>query len=432
MTFTKISKLLTAFVFVSSNAWAETPIQLLKVVGGLNKPLAMVQPHGESRMFIMEHEGLIKVLEDGKITHTLLAVSSIVLPFNSDYSEAGLLGMAIHPNFKKNGKIYVAYSAPIGSDNTVAPEGYSHLNVVEEFVVSKTSKNRIDPNSGKRVHSLPWPNFNHNGHWIGFGPDQMLYISTGDGGYKAEWTEKKANYNSQKLDNYFGKILRIDVSQSTKDKPYRIPADNPMVKVAQALPEIWAYGLRDPWRCSFDTKGRKQLFCGDVQEDSFESIKIIEKGKNMGWPIVEGHMRCFSWENPQISKDNCDKSAINPAIIEYPNCSAVPAGCKGISVAGGFIDRSNSTKLHGKYIFGDWSKRFDQNDGQIFVASPSKDGAWSMVNTQIRMSEPTTNGKLPYILSFAQDLKGNVYALTAVNSRRNKVFEDAIYLVQAD
>ena len=432
MTFTKISKLLTAFVFVSSNAWAETPIQLLKVVGGLNKPLAMVQPYGESRMFIMEHEGLIKVLEDGKITHTLLDLSSKVLPFNSDYSEAGLLGMAIHPNFKKNGKIYVAYSAPIGSDNTVAPEGYSHLNVVEEFVVSKTSKNRIDPNSGKRVHSLPWPNFNHNGHWIGFGPDQMLYISTGDGGYKAEWTEKKANYNSQKLDNYFGKILRIDVSQSAKDKPYRIPADNPMVKVAQALPEIWAYGLRDPWRCSFDTKGRKQLFCGDVQEDSFESIKIIEKGKNMGWPIVEGHMRCFSWENPQISKDNCDKSAINPAIIEYPNCSAVPSGCKGISVAGGFIDRSNSTKLHGKYIFGDWSKRFDQNDGQIFVASPSKDGAWSMVNTQIRMSEPTTNGKLPYILSFAQDLKGNVYALTAVNSRRNKVFEDAIYLVQAD
>ena len=432
MTFTKISKLLTAFVFVSSNAWAETPIQLLKVVGGLNKPLAMVQPHGESRMFIMEHEGLIKVLEDGKITHTLLDLSSKVLPFNSDYSEAGLLGMAIHPNFKKNGKIYVAYSAPIGSDNTVAPEGYSHLNVVEEFVVSKTSKNRIDPNSGKRVHSLPWPNFNHNGHWIGFGPDQMLYISTGDGGYKAEWTEKKANYNSQKLDNYFGKILRIDVSQSTKDKSYRIPADNPMVKVAQALPEIWAYGLRDPWRCSFDTKGSKQLFCGDVQEDSFESIKIIEKGKNMGWPIVEGHMRCFSWENPQISKDNCDKSSINPAIIEYPNCSAVPSGCKGISVAGGFIDRSNSTKLHGKYIFGDWSKRFDQNDGQIFVASPSKDGAWAMVNTQIRMSEPTTNGKLPYILSFAQDLKGNVYALTAVNSKRNKVFEDAIYLVQAD
>jgi hypothetical protein len=88
--------------------------------------------------------------------------------------------------------------------------------------------------------------------------------------------------------------------------------------------------------------------------------------------------------------------------------------------------------LHGKYIFGDWSKRFDQNDGQIFVASPSKNGSWSMVNTQIRMSEPTTNGKLPFILSFAQDLKGNVYALTAVNSKRNKVFEDAIYLIQAD
>ena len=432
MNFSKIFKLLLAGVCLSTNVWAESPLQLVKVVGGLNKPLAMVQAPSESRMFIMEHEGLIKVFEGGKITHTLLDLTSKLLPFNSDYSEAGLLGMAIHPDFQKNGKIYVAYSAPLGSDSTVAPEGYSHLNVVEEFVVSKASKNSIDPNSGKRIHSLPWPNFNHNGHWIGFGPDNMLYISTGDGGYKAEWTDKKANYNSQKLDNYFGKILRIDVSQSSKDKPYRVPADNPMVKVAQALSEIWAYGLRDPWRCSFDTKGRKQLFCGDVQEDSFESIKIIEKGKNMGWPIVEGNMRCFNWENPQAHKDNCDKSAINPAIIEYPNCSAVPAGCKGISVAGGYINRSSSSKLNGKYIFGDWSKRFDQNDGQIFVASLSKNGSWSMVDTQIQMSEPTANGKLPFILSFAQDSKGNVYALTAVNSKRNKVFDDAIYLIKAD
>ena len=432
MSFSKIFQVLLACLCVSTGAWAETPIQLVKVVGGLNKPLAMVQPQGESRMFIMEHEGLIKVLEDGKITHTLLDLTSKILPFNSDYSEAGLLGMAIHPNFQKNGKIYVAYSAPLGSDSSAAPAGYSHLNVVEEFVVSKSSKNRIDPNSGKRVHSLPWPNFNHNGHWIGFGPDQMLYISTGDGGYKAEWTEKKANYNSQNLDNYFGKILRIDVSQSTKSKPYRVPADNPMVKVPQALPEIWAFGLRDPWRCSFDTKGSKQLICGDVQEDSYESIKIIEKGKNMGWPIVEGQMRCFSWENPQVQKENCNKSAINPAVIEYPNCSAVPAGCKGISVAGGYIHRGSSSQLHGKYIFGDWSKRFDQNDGQVFVATPSKEGSWSMVNTSIKMSEPTANGKLPYILSFAQDSSGNVYALTAVNSKRNKVFEDAIYMVKAD
>ncbi len=432
MSFSKIFQVLMACMCVSTTAWAETPIQLIKVVDGLNKPLAMVQPQGESRMFIMEHEGLIKVLEDGKITHTLLDLTSKILPFNSDYSEAGLLGMAIHPNFQKNGKIYVAYSAPLGSDNTVAPDGYSHLNVVEEFVVSKSSKNRIDPNSGKRVHSLPWPNFNHNGHWIGFGPDQMLYISTGDGGYKAEWTEKKANYNSQNLDNYFGKILRIDVSQSTKSKPYRVPADNPMVKVPQALPEIWAFGLRDPWRCSFDSKGSKQLICGDVQEDSYESIKIIEKGKNMGWPIVEGQMRCFSWENPQVQKENCNKSAINPAVIEYPNCSAVPAGCKGISVAGGYIHRGSSSQLHGKYIFGDWSKRFDQNDGQVFVASPTKTGSWSMVNTRIEMSEPTANGKLPYILAFGQDSKGNVYALTAVNSKRNKVMEDAIYMVKAE
>jgi len=114
MSFSKIIQLFVASLCLSSGAWAETPIQLVKVVGGLNKPLAMVQPQGESRMFIMEHEGLIKVLEDGKITHTLLDLTSKVMPFNSDYSETGLLGMAIHPNFQKNGKIYVAYSAHLG------------------------------------------------------------------------------------------------------------------------------------------------------------------------------------------------------------------------------------------------------------------------------------------------------------------------------
>ena len=135
MSLFKTLQLLIAFFCVSTSAWAETPIQLVKVVGGLNKPLAMVQPQGDSRMFIMEHEGLIKILEDGKITQTLLDLTSKVVPFNSDYSETGLLGLALHPNFQKNGKFYVAYSAPLGSDKTIAPPGFSHLNVVEEFVV---------------------------------------------------------------------------------------------------------------------------------------------------------------------------------------------------------------------------------------------------------------------------------------------------------
>ena len=124
MSLSKSLQLLIAFFCVSTSAWAETPIQLVKLVGGLNKPLAMVQPQGDTRMFIMEHEGLIKILEDGKITQTLLDLTYKVVPFNSDYSETGLLGLALHPNFQKNGKFYVAYSAPFGSDKTIAPPAF--------------------------------------------------------------------------------------------------------------------------------------------------------------------------------------------------------------------------------------------------------------------------------------------------------------------
>jgi glucose/arabinose dehydrogenase len=429
-----LKPLLLVLCTLASQVHAQTTLELTKVVGGLNKPLAMVQPNGDPRLFIVEQEGLIKVLENGVITDVFLDLSSKLVKLNKEYDERGVLGLAFHPNFKQNGRFFVAFSAPIDQQTLSTLPTYSHINVIEEFTVPKNPSKKLTAASGKRIMSIPWPHMNHNGHWIGFGSDGKLYAATGDGGYSNVWSPESIaeSYNSQKLDNYFGKILRIDIDRKSKGKSYAIPADNPMTKLKSALPEIWAFGLRDPWRCSFDTKGSKQLICGDVQEDSFESIKIIQKGKNMGWPIVEGQMRCFSWENPQASKDNCDKSAINPAVIEYPNCSAVPNGCKGISVAGGYIHRGKSSKLNGKYIFGDWSKRFDQNDGQIFVASPSKTGSWSMLNTRIEMREPTANGKLPYILSFAQDSKGNVYALTAVNSKRNKVFEDAIYMVKAD
>ena len=424
--------ILLSYAIFTGSVFAQTSIELVKVAGNLNKPLAMVQPTGDSRLFIIEQDGLIKILENGIITGIFLDLSKKIVKLNKDYDERGLLGLAFHPDFKNNGRFFVAYSAPIEQyKSTVIQGDYSHVNAIEEFTAASRTPGLVNPDSGKLIQALPWPHFNHNGHWIGFGPDHKLYIATGDGGYANEWApaSKAHNYNSQKLDNYFGKILRLDIDQKIEGKSYTIPPDNPVIKITGALPEIWSFGLRDPWRCSFDQAGSQRLFCGDVQQDSFEAVKIIVKGENMGWPVVEGRMHCFNWESPRAHGLDCDKTGINPAIIEYPNCTAVPAGCKGISVTGGFVNRGSNPKLQGKYIFGDWSKRFDQNDGQIFLATASSGGEWSMESPQVSMQNMPPNKKLPFVLAFAKDSKGEVYVLTELHRNRNVYFEDAIYMI---
>ena len=135
-------------------------------------------------------------------------------------------------------------------------------NVVEEYTVSKTDKNAADPSTGRRIMSDAWPQFNHNGHWIGFGPDGMLYVSMGDGGYANDWGigHNPATGNGQDMTTTLGKMLRIDVNTRTGGKPYGIPPDNPFVGKQDIKPEIWASGLRNPWRCSFDA-GSGALFC---------------------------------------------------------------------------------------------------------------------------------------------------------------------------
>jgi len=174
--------------------------------------------------------------------------------------------------------------------------------------------------------------------------------------------------------------------------------------------------------------GGSQLYCGDVQQNSWEAVKAIDKGQNMGWRRVEGVMRCFNWAEPDNHPANCDKGGITPAIMEYANCTAVPNGCKGISVTGGYVSRGDGTGAKGSYIFGDWSKGFAENDGQIFVGSKGADGKWSMEVASVNVQGGTPNGKTPYILAFAQDAKGDVYALTSITTGPNGS-QDTIYKV---
>ena len=416
-------------------AWAGTPsiaqtrIKLEAVATAINTPLAMVQPPGDNRMFIIEQNGRIKILEGGKVApNPFLDIRSKIKPLLHDFDERGLLGIAFHPKFKDNGKFYVSYSAHLDYQADLGQMlWYSHSNVVEEYTVSSRDKNTADPSSARRIMSHSWPQFNHNGHWIGFGPDGMLYVSTGDGGYANDWGigNNPAIGNGQDLTTNLGKILRIDVDKRTDGKPYGIPPDNPFVGKRDTNPEIWAYGLRNPWRCSFDMgSNAAELYCGDVQQNSYETIKLIGKGQNMGWRRVEGIMRCFDYLKPDDHPANCDKSGITPAIIEYNNCTAKPQGCRGISVTGGYVYRGANNALKGKYIFGDWSKSFAEMDGQIFIGTKGSDGKWSMEVAQITNMQ----GKLPYVLAFAQDAAGEVYVLTSITTGPNGSL-DTIYKI---
>jgi glucose/arabinose dehydrogenase len=413
----------------SASALGQAQIKLEKVVSGINTPLAMVQPPGDPRMFIIEQNGRVRILEAGQLKPTpFLDVRSKITTLFHDFDERGLLGIAFHPKFKDNGKFYVTYSAHLDYQADLGQMlWYDHSNVVEEYTVSSTDKNVADPSSARRILTTSWPQFNHNGHWIGFGPDGMLYISMGDGGYANDWGigHNVTIGNGQDLSTNLGKILRIDVDARSPGKPYGIPPDNPWTGKKEANPEIWAYGVRNPWRCSFDMgSNAAELYCGDVQQNSYETIKLIGKGQNMGWRRVEGMMRCFDYQKPDDHPANCDKAGITPAIMEYNNCTAKPDGCKGISVTGGYVYRGANAAWKGKYIFGDWSKSFGEMDGQIFVGTKGSDGKWTMEVAKV------TNmaGKLPYVLAFAQDTAGEVYVLTSITTGPNGSL-DTIYKI---
>ena len=399
-----------AFLLLTSGVSAEVPVKLEPFVTGVNAPLAMVQPKGDDRMFVIEQLGRVRIVRDGKLeAEPFLDIRSLIPNLYSDFDERGLLGIAFHPDFKSNGRFFVAYTAHLNFQGDLGKQfWWDHTNVVAEYRVSSDDPDVADPNSGRIIHSLDWPQFNHNGHWIGFGPDGMLYISSGDGGYANDWGigHNVTEGNGQDLTTRLGKILRIDVNG---DAPYAVPSDNPFVGDANAEDEIWAYGFRNPWRCSFDMGGG-DLICADVQQNSYEEVDIVKRGGNYGWRKMEA-THCFDYQNPDDHPASCDQGAMEGPILEYNNCTAKPNGCKGISVTGGYVYRGGHTAWDGKYIFGDWSKSFAEMDGQIFVAT-NNGGTWSMDHAKVT----NMSGKTPYVLAFAQDNNGEVYVLTSITT----------------
>ena len=228
------------------------------------------------------------------------------------------------------------------------------------------------------------PESNHNGGMLQFGPDRYLYIGTGDGGGAND--EHGAIGNGQDLNTLLGKILRIDVD---KKFPYAIPADNPFVGKTGHKEEIYAYGLRNPWRFSFDSVNGK-LYCGDVGQNKYEEINIIEKGGNYGWRIMEGY-HCFK------PSSNCDKSGLKMPVAEYDHDT-------GISICGGYMYRGNSyPSFHGYYFFGDWS-------GKMFCIRRQPDNTWKRI--EVHVDDTKSNDISGKINSMGTDANGEVYVLT--------------------
>lgn len=386
----------------------------VKVVGtGLQSPVDLKEaPDGSGRLFIVEQTGTIRVvMPDGTMRpEAYLDVRKKIVDLYVRFDERGLLGLAFHPDYKKNGKFYVYYSAPI--DPATAGLRHeifgNHTSKLAEYKVSD-NPNVADAASERILMEIEEPQFNHNGGSLGFGPDGYLYLSLGDGGFADDWGwgHNKKTGNAQDLSAILGKVLRIDVNKKDKGLEYAIPKDNPFVGKKDARGEIWAYGFRNPWRFTFDTGGTHQLFVADVQQNSYEEVNIVTKGGNYGWRVMEG-LHCFDYLNPNDHLSSCDNKGMTPPIFEYNHCNKFGGkNCFGVNVQGGAVYRGSHKPWQGKYFFGDWSMTFGGRSGRIYVAS-EKGGKWTFEQANVKNMDFVT-----HVLAVTQDLKGNVYAMTS-------------------
>ncbi|HEY0610086.1 MAG TPA: PQQ-dependent sugar dehydrogenase, partial [Chitinophaga sp.] len=280
---------------------------------------------GTNRLFVVEQAGVIKVFENKRTS----AKASRFLDIRNKVSyggEAGLLGLAFHPDYKRNGYFYVNYTTKAAGKLET---------VIVRYRVSSSNPNLADPASEKVLLRFDQPWDNHNGGALKFGPDGYLYIATGDGG---SWGDPHNNAQNKKV--LLGKILRIDVNGSGKGN-YAIPQDNPFAGNSEGFrEEIYAYGLRNPWRISFDYQ-TNTLWAGDVGQNKHEEIDIIVKGGNYGWSKKEG-IECYRTRN-------CDDPAFIDPVLDMPQASGER------SITGGFVYRGKKLPgLIGKYIFGDY------------------------------------------------------------------------------
>jgi glucose/arabinose dehydrogenase len=322
---------------------------------------------GSGRLFVVEKAGTIRIVQDGALLkQPFLDISDHV---NSSSGERGLLGLAFPPDFSQTGYFFVDYTDADGNTN------------VARFLVVDGSPNTADAASEFTVLRITQPASNHNGGMLAFGPDGYLYIGTGDGGGSYD-----AFHTAQDPQSLLGKMLRIDVT-SNPSVPYVIPPDNPWVNVdlngKDVLDEIWAMGLRNPWRFSFDRESG-DLWIADVGQGAWEEVNLTAAGSpgglNYGWPIMEG-THCVT--------SGCDTTGLVQPILEYGH---VNGQC---SISGGYVYRgTDHAALDGVYFYGDYCS------GAIWVATQAAGGIW-------QSALAVSSGLL--VSSFGEDEAGELY-----------------------
>jgi len=337
---------------------------------------------GSDRVFVVEQRGVITVFADDATTDQSTTFLDISGPVDDQSNEEGLLGLAFHPNYSSNGYFYVNYTV----NNPARTR-------ISRFSVSAGNPDQADPNSEQVLLEFGQPFGNHNGGQLGFGPDGYLYIAVGDGGSAGDPEE-----NGEDLTTLLGSILRIDVDQTSGNLPYTIPVDNPFAGNEQGIKEeIFAYGLRNPWRFSFDSQ-TEQLWTGDVGQNAMEEVNIIENGGNYGWNTTEGDL-CFDPAN------NCNTEGIILPVLTYRHDQG------DRSVTGGFVYRGTELpELAGRYIYADFIS------GRVWAADVS-----DLSNPSNTELVDTNLGISSFGINAAQELficafDGQIYQLSSVET----------------
>jgi len=343
---------------------------LQEVMRGLSQPVLVTHVPGDAtRLFVVEKTGRIRIIQNG----TLLPAAFLDLRDSvSNGSEQGLLGLAFAPDYASSGQFVVSYTAPRGRLS-------GGTSVIARYTVSTTDANRADPASGQSLLEVEQPYDNHNGGMVAFGPDGFLYIGLGDGGGGGDPLD-----TGQDRSDHLGSLLRLDVSGPAG---YQVPASNPYASGSSFAPELWNWGLRNPWRFSFD-RATGDLYIGDVGQGSREEINVAPAsstgGENYGWNNLEGTI-CYT--------PGCTPTGTVLPVLDYTH----GIGC---SVTGGYVYRGAAIPaLVGHYLYADycsgWVRSFRYAGGQAVD----------------RQDRPTLSPGEP-ITSFGEDASGEVYVVT--------------------
>ncbi|WP_461491072.1 PQQ-dependent sugar dehydrogenase [Pontibacter sp. HJ8] len=369
-----LSYLLLLSLFCSCSPESAAQYQLQEAYPNLkftDQVEAATAGDNKDRLYVVEQEGIISWIpakeENAAKATPFLDITDRVV----SGGERGLLGLAFHPDFGNNGYFYVNYTTSDPLQTRIS-----------RFTVHASNPNQADPGSERVLLTYTQPYPNHNGGKIAFGPDGYLYISAGDGGSGGD-----PQNNAQNRKSLLGKILRIDVDKPAGGNPYGIPADNPYANNKEGFrQEIFAYGLRNVWKFSFDRQTNR-LWAADVGQNAREEINLIENGGNYGWRIMEG-TACY---NPS---SNCNTSGLLLPVLAYTHASG-----DGRSVTGGFVYYgSRMPELRGKYIYGDFAS------GNIWALTLKADGTLAgntlLLDAGFQVS------------AFAEDLEGEILVLS--------------------